>query len=101
MIAETDQKYSVLCAQNIFQEDLKVPLMLLGELILASAEVHDQPKSKGDIRAVGKEGDLLRHSILEDFDLVFRQVLDESTARIAGRKRDVHQPDIDPQRFLS
>ena len=96
MIAETDQKYSVLCAQNVFQEDLKVPLMLLRELILASAEVHDQPESKGNIHTVGKEGDLLRHAVLEYFDFVFGQVLDQSPARIAGGERDVHQPDIDP-----
>ena len=75
--------------------------MLLRELILASAEVHDQPESKGNIHTVGKEGDLLRHGILEDFDFVFGQVLDESPARIAGGERDVHQPDVNPQRFLS
>ena len=100
MIAETDQKYSVLWAQDVFQEDLKVTLMLLGELILASAEVHDQPESKGNIRTVGKEGDLLRHSVLENFDFVFGQVLDESAARIAGGERDVDQPDVNPDQFL-
>jgi len=29
VIAETDQISSVLCAENVFQEDLKVPVMLL------------------------------------------------------------------------
>ena len=34
------------------------------------------------------------------FDFVFGQVLDESAARIAGGERDVHQPDVNPDRFL-
>ena len=100
MIAETDQKYSVLWAQDVFQEDLKVTLMLLGELILASAEVDDQPESEGDIHAVGEEGDLLRHSAFKDFDIIFRQVLNKCTVRIAGGKGDVYQSDINPDRFL-
>jgi hypothetical protein len=58
--------------------------MLLGELILASAEVDDQPEREGNIDTVGKEGDFLRHSVLEDFDVVFGQVLNQSAARIAG-----------------
>ena len=55
VISETHQKYSVLWAQHVFQEDLKVMLMLPGELILASAEVHDQPERKGNIHTVGKK----------------------------------------------
>jgi hypothetical protein len=101
VIAETDQKYLVLWAQDVFQENLQVTLMLLGESILTSAEVHNQPKSKGNIHTVGKERDLLRHSILEDFDFVFGQVLDESAARIARGERDVHQSDVNPDRFLT
>ena len=74
--------------------------MLLGELILTSAEIDDQPKRKGNIHTVGEKGDFLRHSILEDFDIVFGQVVDESAARITGRERNVHQSDVNPDRFL-
>src|SRR5262249_6125653 len=49
---------------------------------------------------VRKEGDFLRHSILEDFDFLFGQVIEESAARIAGGERDVYQPDINPDGFL-
>jgi hypothetical protein len=101
VISETHQKYSVLWAQDVFQEDLKVTLMLLGELILASAEVDDQPERQGNIDTVGKERDFLRHSVLEDFDVVFGQVLNQSAARIAGGEGDVHQSDVNADRFLS
>jgi hypothetical protein len=62
--------------------------MLLGELVLATADVYDQPECQGNILAVGKEGDLLRNSVLEDFDVVFGQVVQKSTARIMGRESD-------------
>jgi len=100
VIAETDQECSVLWAQDVFQEDLKVTLMLLGELILAPAEVHDQSESKRNIHAVGKEGDMLRHSVFQDFDFVFGEILNETASRITGGERDVHQPDVNPDRFL-
>jgi len=90
MIPETDQKDPVLWAQDILQEDFKVMLMLPGELMLASTEVHNQAKSQGNIDTVRKEGDFLKHSILEDLDIVFGQVVYESAARISGGERDVH-----------
>jgi len=44
---------------------LNVIQVRLGDLILAAADVHDQPERQGNIRAVGKEGDLLRNSSSE------------------------------------
>ena len=92
---------SVLWTQDLFQEDLKVTLVLLGELVLAPAEVHEHPQSKGNIHTVGKEGDFFRHRVLEDFDFIFGQTLEESATRIPGRECHVHQPDINSDRFLS
>ena|SRR5215831_3845964 len=74
--------------------------MLLRELVLASAEVDYQAQSEGDIDTVSKEGNFLRHGVLEDFDVVFGQVLEKGTARIAGRESDIDQPHVNPDWFL-
>ena len=84
MIAEADQEYAVFWAQNVLEEQLKVTLMLFGELILACAEIHDQSKGEGNVYAMGKEGDFLRHRVFKDLDVVFSQVLEERASRIAG-----------------
>jgi len=101
VIPETDQKYPILWTQDVVQKDLQVALMSLGELILAATEVYDQPESKGNFHTVGKEGNLLRHCVLEDFDFVFGKVLDENATRIASRECYVHESDVNSDRFLT
>jgi hypothetical protein len=50
---------------------------------------------------VSEEGNFLPHSVLEHFDVIFGQIIDEDTLRIAGGERDVYQPDVYPEGFLT
>src|SRR5882672_3737331 len=75
-------------------------LVLLGELILASAEVNNQSERQGHIHATGKEGDFLRDGVLENLDIVVGEILDQCSAGIPRGKSDVHEPHVNPDRLL-
>src|SRR5262249_10998938 len=69
----------------------EVFLVLLREMFLAAAGVNDESERERDVDAFGKEGDLLRNVVLEDFDVVLGKVVDECAARIAGGEGYVHK----------
>src|SRR3984893_3502041 len=101
MITETNQKCAVFGSQDIRQKDLQIMLMLLGKLVLAAANVHDQPERQRDLHTPGKEGNFLRYGVLEDLDIVFGEVLNQGAARISRAKSHADRLNLDPDRLVA
>jgi len=100
VVAETDQKSAVSWSQNLLEKNLKVLVVLLQEMLLTAAEVHDQPEGQGNIRTARKESNRLRHRILENLKIILGQIVDQGSAGIAHRECDVDQVHVHSNRLL-
>src|SRR6185369_13867610 len=94
MISEADQEGAVLRSQHLAQEDLQVMLMLLSEVVLAAAGIHDQAECERDIEASGEERYLLRDRIFKNFQIITPEIVHQGAAFIANRERNIHQLDV-------
>ena len=95
VVAEADQKGPVLRLQHGFEERLQIVVMRFDEALLAAAHVHDQSQGQWDVDAAGEEGDLLRHAILGNFEIVLGQVGDQIPLLVAYGEADIDQADFD------
>ena len=95
IVAEADQKGAILRLQHGLEERLQVVVMGFEEALLAAAHVHDQSQGQWDVGAAGEEGDLLRHAILGNFEIVLGQVGDQVPLLVAHGEADVDQADLD------
>lgn len=83
MIAETHDECPVARRQHVVQECFQVMVMLLDKMLLAAADVNNQPRCQRNIRAAGEEGDRLRHAVLEHFKVVPGQIGGPRASRTA------------------
>src|SRR4029079_181598 len=88
---EADQQGSIKRSEHSVQKHPQILLVSLDEFRLAAAQVHHQRKAQRNVRALRKEGDLLRSAILEDLEIVLGQVPDQFAGRIADREAYVHE----------
>src|SRR5581483_11056446 len=91
MIAETQEEHAILGPKHALEEHLQVLLMLLGEVLLAAAGVHDQPQRQRNVLAPGEKRDRLRDGVLKNLHVVARETVHQRSSRIARGERDIHE----------
>src|SRR5215472_7805368 len=100
MIAEADEKHPVSGAQYFSQEDLQVMLMLLVEVVLATAGVDHQAQREWNVHAAGEKRNLLWNGVFEDLNIVFGEVIDQRSVGVPDRECDIDEFYINPDRLL-
>jgi hypothetical protein len=89
MVAKAQHEGTVLWPKDILKENLQVVLVLLGEMILAAASIHDQSQGERHIGTSREESNLLRNRILKNLEIVLGQVFDQRPTGIPYREGHV------------
>ena len=100
MIPKANQQNPVLRPQDLLQKNFQVLLVLLSELILAPAHIHNQRQRQRQICAPRKKLDLLRHRIFQQLHILPLQAFHQLPLRIPRRERHIHQLHIHLDRSL-
>src|SRR5438128_756611 len=100
MVSEAQHEGPVLWPKDIFKENLQIVLVLLGEMILAAAGIHNESESKRHVGTSGKESNLLRNRVLKNLEIVLGQVFDQRPAGIPYREGHTDKIDFDANRLL-
>src|SRR5215831_7095705 len=69
--------------------------MRFDEALLTAADVHDQAERERHVDAASEEGDLLRHAVFSDLEVLLLQIGDEVSFIVADGEPYVDQADID------
>src|SRR5439155_13105522 len=72
----------------------QVVAMLFDEMLLASADVRDQPECHGQIGAAREEGDLLCDAVFEDLEIIAVEIGGQCAVGIADCEGDVYQMNV-------
>jgi hypothetical protein len=73
MVAEAQHEGTVLWPKDILKEHFQVVLVLLGEMILAAASIHDQSQGERHIGASREESNLLSNRVFKNLEIVLGQ----------------------------
>ena len=92
--SEADKKRPIRRKQDARKEGLDVALMTLKEPLLTAAAIHDEPEAERRPISLGEEVDPGLDTIVKSLDVFPFERCHQPSRRIAGRKGDVHQPDL-------